>query len=300
MRHNSGMPTWPAQLRIHRRRRPALELGDARGHTPAALRDFCLRDPVGAALLAEHVDALERYTFYGDQLWCLRSSGELSGLCWTGGNVVPFRLDAPATDLVAERLQSRRRRYSSIVGPAEDVLPLWDRLAPTAPRVREVRAEQPSLTIRTEPRVEPHPEVGLTDRSDLAVLTQACVAMFTEEVGYSPLAAGGGYERRVRALVESGRSLSWIAETPRGRDVIFKAELGTVALGVAQVQGVWVHPQFRGRGFAEAGMAAVVRYAHEYVAPVVSLYVNSYNTPALAVYRKVGFERVGTFATVLF
>lgn len=294
------MPQWPAQLRIHRHRRPALELGDARGHSATALQDFCLQDPVGAALLGEHVEALARYSFYGSQMWCLAAAGELTGLCWTGGNVVPFRLGEWGTDLVAERLQSRRRRYSSIVGPARDVLPLWDRLAPTAPAVREVRADQPSLTMRVDPRIEAHPEVRRTDPADLDVLTRACVAMFTEEVGYSPLVAGGGYERRVRSLVEAGRSLSWIADTPQGREVIFKAELGTVALGVTQVQGVWVHPKYRGRGYAEAGMAAVVRHAREYVAPVVSLYVNSYNTPALAVYRKVGFEREGTFATVLF
>src|SRR5699024_11154481 len=177
---------------------------------------------------------------------------------------------------------------------------LWNLLAPRTPRVREVRAEQPSLAIRDEPSIEPHPQVQVTDPGDLDILTRACVEMFTEEVGYSPLSAGGGYERRVRALVESGRSLSWIAGTGGNREVIFKAELGIVALGVTQVQGVWVHPDYRGQGFAEAGMAAVVRHAHAHVAPVVSLYVNSYNAAALAVYRRVGFERVGTFATVLF
>src|SRR5699024_12356328 len=54
------------------------------------------------------------------------------------------------------------------------------------------------------------------------------------------------------------------------------------------------------RGYAAAGMAAVVEYAQRHVAPVVSLYVNAYNTPALAVYRKVGFHQVGTFATLRF
>jgi predicted GNAT family acetyltransferase len=32
----------------------------------------------------------------------------------------------------------------------------------------------------------------------------------------------------------------------------------------------------------------------------VSLYVNDYNTKALAAYRRVGFREVGSFATVLF
>jgi predicted GNAT family acetyltransferase len=31
-----------------------------------------------------------------------------------------------------------------------------------------------------------------------------------------------------------------------------------------------------------------------------SLYVNAFNTPALAAYRKIGFQQVGQYATVLF
>ena len=36
------------------------------------------------------------------------------------------------------------------------------------------------------------------------------------------------------------------------------------------------------------------------VAPSVSLYVNGYNVRAVRTYERVGFRRVGTFATVLF
>ncbi|MFC6257705.1 GNAT family N-acetyltransferase, partial [Kocuria oceani] len=45
-------------------------------------------------------------------------------------------------------------------------------------------------------------------------------------------------------------------------------------------------------------MAAAVRLARR-TTPVISLYVNDYNTRALATYERVGFRRVGTFATVL-
>jgi predicted GNAT family acetyltransferase len=68
----------------------------------------------------------------------------------------------------------------------------------------------------------------------------------------------------------------------------------------AQIQGVWVAPDRRGRGLAGAGMAAVISDALRRVAPTVSLYVNDYNESALRVYRRCGFRPVGMFATVLF
>jgi hypothetical protein len=47
-------------------------------------------------------------------------------------------------------------------------------------------------------------------------------------------------------------------------------------------------------------MAAVVAEALRSVAPVVSLYVNDYNAPARAAYRRVGFTETDTFMSVLF
>ena len=54
-----------------------------------------------------------------------------------------------------------------------------------------------------------------------------------------------------------------------------------------------MHPDYRGRGLAVAGMAAVVRDALRRVAPTVSLYVNDYNHPARRVYERCGFKQVG-------
>jgi predicted GNAT family acetyltransferase len=47
-------------------------------------------------------------------------------------------------------------------------------------------------------------------------------------------------------------------------------------------------------------MAAVVVEALQSMAPLVSLYVNDYNTPARAAYRRVGFQEVGRLMSVLF
>ena len=82
--------------------------------------------------------------------------------------------------------------------------------------------------------------------------------------------------------------------------MIFKAEIGAVTPRACQVQGVWVPPEARGRGHAQRGMASVVAHALAAMAPVVTLYVNDYNAPARAAYRRVGFTEAGTFMSVLF
>ncbi len=101
---------------------------------------------------------------------------------------------------------------------------------------------------------------------------------------------------RVAELIAAGRALAWIE---RG-EVLFKAEIGAVSRAACQVQGVWVAPAHRGRGIGTAGTAAVVEYARTCIAPVVSLYVNDFNTSARAAYRRVGFREVGRYASVLF
>jgi predicted GNAT family acetyltransferase len=69
---------------------------------------------------------------------------------------------------------------------------------------------------------------------------------------------------------------------------------------VGQLQGVWVHPDRRGGGLGTAGTAAVVNRLVHGLGRTASLYVNAFNAPALAAYRRIGFQQVGQYATVLF
>ena len=271
-------------------------------HEAAAL---CQRDPVASVLAASRIEAAiaSGAETGGSSLWGRVREGRLTALCWAGANLVPVCEpdDIDALGAFAETALRQGRRCSSIVGDARLVLPLWERLEPAWGPAREVRADQPSLAMDAAPLVEPDPQVRLTRPDELAMLLPACVQMFVEEVGYSPLlGAPGAYEARVRSLIEEGRSFVRTVDGPDGTRVAFKAELGAVTRAVAQVQGVWVAPEHRGRGLAASGMAAVVDRALATVAPVVSLYVNHYNERALAAYRRVGLRRVGTYATVLF
>ncbi|MEW1720797.1 GNAT family N-acetyltransferase [Streptomyces sp. NPDC093109] len=235
----------------------------------------------------------------GGEMWGWYADGRLRSLCYAGANLVPICATPEAVRGFADRARRTGRRCSSIVGPAEPTARLWQLLEPSWGPAREVRAHQPLMVTEQLPaEIAPDPLVRRIRKEELETIMPACVAMFTEEVGISPLAGDGGllYQARVAELVGAGRSFARIED---GK-VLFKAEIGAATRQACQIQGVWVDPDHRGRGLSESGMAAVVRYALADVAPVVSLYVNDYNTPARAAYRRVGFREVGAFMSVLF
>jgi hypothetical protein len=154
------------------------------------------------------------------------------------------------------------------------------------------------MVTQGAPLVPPDPLVRRVRPDEIDILWPACVAMFTEEVGVSPTSGDGGasYRARLEQLIRSGRAFARI----EGGEVIFKAEIGAVTPQVCQVQGVWVRPQSRGQGLAAPGMAAVVVEAARSIAPLVSLYVNDFNAPARAAYRRAGFTEAGRLMSVLF
>ena len=275
---------------------PVRQLGESERRAVERLLDL---DPFAGAQVAERVSAR------GLAWW--RAEGRILGygtrrnlesICWLGGNLTPILATDSAVAAFAEQLSGEERLCSSIVGRADAVLGLWDRLADHWGPARDVRPislcwpPTPCPASRSTPRC-----VGCRP-DEVHRLFPAAVAMYAEEVGVSPLADDDGraYRRRVEDLVRAGRAYARLVDG----EVVFKAELAVVTRRTAQIQGVWVAPQWRGRGIAAAAMAAVVRDALLRVAPTVSLYVNDFNLPARRVYQRCGFHPVGTLATILF
>ena len=260
---------------------------------------LCDREPVTNVFVGARVHAVGlNPARLGAQIWGHYSGSRLTSLCYAGANLVPVAATPDAIIAFADRARAQGRRCSSLVGPEPDVSTLWRLLQPYWGPPRDVRAVQPVLSMSGPPACAPDPLVRRVRPDELNILMPACIAMFTEEVGVSPTAGDGGatYRARVLELIRAGRAF---ARIENGR-VVFKAEIGSVTPYACQVQGVWVDPARRGQGLASAGMASVVLEAQRSVAPVVSLYVNDFNAPARAAYRRVGFSQVGTFMSVLF
>ncbi|MBM6400383.1 GNAT family N-acetyltransferase [Phycicoccus sonneratiae] len=263
-----------------------------------AALEVCARDLPRGVFVAARILEGARTGSLGSVLGA-REDGALRSLCWASANVVPVGTSAADQPHFAERLRRWRGRAASVFGPRDEVEGLWSHLEPTWGSARAVRSHQPllvaheppsALGIPLDPRVRP----ARPDEVDLVL--PAAEHMFTAEIGYRPYTGSNrGYRASLAALVSRGHTYVVVEDG----EVVFKTDIGSLALGCAQLQGVWVAPRLRGQGLAVPMLAAVVEQVMLGPAPLVSLYVNDFNTAARATYERLGFREVGAFATVL-
>ncbi|MFC7491845.1 MULTISPECIES: GNAT family N-acetyltransferase [unclassified Knoellia] len=229
----------------------------------------------------------------------VREEGRLTSLCWASANVVPVETSAESRILYAERIRRWRGRVASLLGPRDEVVDLWNALEPHWGPSRAVRAHQPLLATSTPPSglgvaLDPRVRVARADEVDL--ILPAAAHMFTAEIGYPPYTGSSrSYRGSLAGLVAQGHTYVVVEDG----EVIFKTDIGSLALGCAQLQGVWLAPRLRGQGLAGPMLASVMEQVMTGPAPTVSLYVNDFNAPALATYERLGFAPVGDFTTVL-
>lgn len=263
----------------------------------AAALDLCDLDPLTNVFVAARL--IDSGSFAMPSVLGVDDAGGLRSLCWMSANVVPVNADGPALDAYAERLRRHQRRISSLFGDATQVLGLWDRLERHWGPPRSLRRHQPMMAVSTAPLAtgrEIDPRVRPARPEEVDLVLPASAHMFTEEIGYRPyVGSDRDYRRLVSALIGAGQTFVLVE---RGR-VIFKADIGSLAGGVAQIQGVWVAPDRRGQGIAVPAMNAVVQHVLDFSASTVTLYVNDFNEPAMRTYTSVGFRQVGEFATVI-
>lgn len=233
-----------------------------------------------------------------------RSGGELDSLLWVSANVIPVQTTAGSRRSFVDRLRRSRRQCASLLGPRDEVEALWTLMGPDWGQAREIRASQPLCVTSTPPStlgVPLDPRVRRAQIDEAGLVMPAAEHMFTHEIGYPPYTGSPrAYLASIAALIRRGHTYIATDNSPGGVErVIFKTDIGSAALGCVQLQGVWLAPELRGRGYAVPLIAAAVEQIMRDVAPLVTLYVNDFNTPARAAYRRVGFAEVGEFMTVL-
>ena len=222
--------------------------------------------------------------------------GRVTGLVYYGAQLVAATDDDAAIDAIA--VETRKHRgLRSFVGPKDTVDGLWARISSWHPAPAIVRNVQPLYVLRPEALTTelPGAAVRLAVESEAELIAENSAAMILNELGYDPRASRGSFVGGVRRGIALGLWWVWIVN---GR-LQFQCNLGPRSAATVQIQGVWTPPEQRGHGYASLALAAVARrlFATE---TTLSLYVNDFNAPAIAVYERIGFTRVGTLATYLF
>jgi predicted GNAT family acetyltransferase len=278
--------------------RPGVVRNVTQRELPQALALASRNPSVNGFVISRIEAALIDHWRLGGALWGFFIGDHLHSMLFVGANIVPVNTDASARNAFASELIRAGRRSSSILGESLQVRDLWQGLETFWGQARAVRENQPFMHIDSDPMCALDTRVRRVVPSELDLLFPACVDMFTEEVGVSPIANGGEhqYKRRIAEVIDSGMALAVI----EGGRVLFKTEVGFATNHIAQLQGVWVNPSVRGQGLAGPALAAAIVEIRSSFAKIVTLYVNDFNIPARKTYERLGFKQMATFATVLF
>lgn len=260
---------------------------------------LCDKHRFEATSIRSHLTPLGAPKSHLGSLWLATPEphGEVCGVVWIGANLMLLG-DLGDLDEWRKVIARYGTRASSVAGPAPLVNALWPRIAYCFPAPRSVRSDQPLMTC-LQPQIPGTAAVRFATVEDTNVVIPQALAMYEEEMGYDPRRFGSSYERHIASLIAQGRVFVWRDPKLPGSPVKFTANIGALAGGVAEIHGVWVPPEYRNQGIASRAMASVVMLIERHFGAEASLYVNAYNTAALACYRNVGFRQQSTFATVV-
>jgi predicted GNAT family acetyltransferase len=266
-------------------------LGD--DDTPHALA-FLRRDPLINVYLISRL--LEERFVAATQMVEVRYNRETVLLASLATNIVlaadptqPRDVTESAIAAIADRILTRALPVRAIISQATLVDLLWQHLKVRIDPPMVVRMNQPVYAIRG--RLD-YPDFTLARYStvrDLEQLVPACAAMHKEEVGIDPLERdAAGYRERIRELIDRKRS---VVRVEQGR-IATKCEYSAVTNDAVQLMGVWTAPALRRHGLSRALLREVCGHLAR-KGKTVTLFVNDFNQPAIALYESLGFQRIG-------
>jgi predicted GNAT family acetyltransferase len=255
---------------------------------------FLRRDPLVNVYLISRL--LEERFAAATQMIEVRYNREIALVGTLATNIViatdpqtPRQVVDAAVAVVAERILTRMLPVRAIISPSPLVESLWNRLRTRIDPPTVVRLNQPIYALQKRFDFPDLKEARYSTLRDLDQLVPACAAMHREEVGIDPLERdAAGYRERVRELVERQRSMVLVRD---GR-IVAKCEFSAVTPDAVQLMGVWTSPAVRRRGFGRLLLREVCGHLARR-GKVVTLFVNDFNRPAIALYEELGFQRIG-------
>jgi hypothetical protein len=238
-----------------------------------------------------------------DEFWAVRRGGEIVGLLHLGGRsgaVLPIGEDREALRLLAERAVARLHflpRRFQVIGQRVAVQMLVARFASQrlAPRLYRDQIYMSVDRGRTAPFLR-LAELRRAVPDDYDTVYESGALLRLEELEEDPRVADpDGWVRRVEEECRDGYTHLW----QDSDGLCFRASISAWTPDAAQVSGVYTPPARRNRGLARRGLSELCARLHERSLSVC-LFVNDFNAPAIAVYRKIGFEPRADWASAFF
>lgn len=255
---------------------------------------FLQRDPLINVYLISRL--IEERTLAATQIVIVRYNGAIvlvaslaTNIVLAGDPSISDDITASAISLVADRIITRMLPVRAIISPAHLVEWLWTDLRTRIDPPTVVRMNQPVYALRKRFDYPDLTDARYATMRDLDQLVPACAAMHREEVGIDPLERDAvGYRERIRELIEKKRSVVRVLDNI----IASKCEYSAVTNEAVQLMGVWTHPRYRRRGLSKALLREVCGHLFR-KGKVVTLFVNDFNRPAIALYESLGFQPIG-------
>lgn len=235
------------------------------------------------------VSPLNRGSFYG----CRDSTGQLEGVALIGHATLIEAHTNTALEAFA-RLAQNNPRAHLIRGEQEMIERFWNYFTPVgcAPRMvcREILLEQ----RQPMPIGEPLNDLRQATLDDLEQVLAVNAQMIYEECGVNPLETDlAGFRQRTARRIVQGRIWVWM----KNERLIFKSDVMSSTPEVIYLEGVYVHPDERGKGYGSRCFSQLCDHLLEHTR-ALCLLVNEHNQAAINFYNKLGYTPQGCYDTI--
>jgi predicted GNAT family acetyltransferase len=221
-----------------------------------------------------------RGTFYG----CRDAQGRLIGVALIGHAVV-FETHSEAVLEAFARLAQNHPLAHMVAGTSEDVERFWGYYARAGGEARRICRDLLFVQRTSAGGEGPALDLRQATLVDLTDVMHVQAQMACEQSGVNPLEADPeGFRLRCARRIEKGRV--WIMRQ-EGR-LIFKADVLADTPEVNYLEGVYVTPELRGRGYGVRCMAQLNRHLSDRAGALCVL-VDEQNHAAQAFFRHAGF-----------
>ena len=234
------------------------------------------------------VSPLNRGTFYA----CRDEEGRLEGVALIGHVTMVKSSTEAALESFAQLAQDFRQAHV-ILGEQGEVRRFWNYYARAGQPMRLICRE---LMFEQRWPVEVRESVNLRQATldDIELVMPVHAQIAFEESGVNPMERDPeGFRRRTARRIEQGRV--WVL-TDDGR-LIFKADVIADTPEAVYIEGVYVNPEERGKGYGVRCVSQLSRTLLERTRSVCLL-VNEQNNGAQDCYRRAGYKNRGYCETI--